>query len=822
MHNVSLGVFEETYDMRNLASKILRWQLVMGLSVALLACTGGESRKDRHLQKGQQFMAAGNFEKARIEFRNALQIAPNDSAARYQNGVVDEKLGNQREAAQFFQSAVDVDADNVQARIALGRIFLLAGGPEQALNAVKPAFEKHSDDAELLAIRAAAEAQLKDHDSALKDAERAVQLAPANEDAVSVLADLYSTGDHSDKASALLEGGIQKNPDTVGLRLQLVRLYINRNQPERAEGPLSDLVRIKPTDMANRIRLAQYYARFNRLDDAERVLRDAIKALPQERDLKLSLVDLLAAHGSRDAAGKQLQDFIAQEPKDYELRFALARFYEQGADYSKAEASYREVIDASGSDGPGINARDRLAQLLSEHGDVTGAEKLLSEVLQKAPRDDDALFLRGTLALQQQDPKSAIADLRSVLRDQPNSSGVIRVLARAHLANGEPALAEETMRRAVDANPGDATPRLDLAQLLIDLGKPEQAKPIIDDLVKQQPNNIDALGAQFKIAVAAKDMASAKTAADAIVSVNPKSWLGYYDQGVIAELQQRQADATRLYAAALDATPNAVDPLQALTSLQVKENHAADALHRLDDLSAHYSQSAFPLNLKGQVLLSQKKPGDAIAAFQGAIQREPKSPIGYRNLAIAQASANGLAAAIATLQGGIDKVVSPEPLEAALAGLYQRNGNTDEAIKVYDDALRRNPQSDAISNNLAMLLIETKSDQPSLQRAKQLASRFANSTNPSYLDTYGWVLFKEGEASSAVPVLETASSKAPGMAEPWYHLGMAQAQTGQAAAAKLSLAHSLQSGRDFEGKDEAKATLDKLDKQLPTEVRSPS
>ena len=98
----------------------------------------------------------------------------------------------------------------------------------------------------------------------------------------------------------------------------------------------------------------------------------------------------------------------------------------------------------------------------------------------------------------------------------------MRTLARAHLANGEPALAEETMRRAVDANPKDAGARLDLAKLLSQLGKPEQAKPIIDELVKQQPDNMEALETQFKVAAATGDKSEAQAAADAMVATHPK------------------------------------------------------------------------------------------------------------------------------------------------------------------------------------------------------------------------------------------------------------------------------------------------------------
>ena len=155
-------------------------------------------------------------------------------------------------------------------------------------------------------------------------------------------------------------------------------------------------------------------------------------------------------------------------------------------------------------------------------------------------------MLRARLALAQNDPKTAIGDLRSVLRDEPNAIPVMLLLARAHLANGEPALAEETLRRAVDANPKDVAVRIDLAQTLVEVGKPDQAIPFIEDVLKQQPNNPDALQTQFKMALSSKDVPAAKSTADTLVASNPKIAVGYLDQGIVAELQQHLPEATRL------------------------------------------------------------------------------------------------------------------------------------------------------------------------------------------------------------------------------------------------------------------------------------
>jgi predicted Zn-dependent protease len=608
----------------------------------------------------------------------------------------------------------------------------------------------------------------------------------------------------------LLGDAIKHNEGTIELRLVLAQLDGSLGKNAEVEALLTQLVTLRPRETAHRLRLAQYYSRLDYPDEAEHVLRDGIKAMPDERIMKTALIDFLAARRSVNIAETELQRFITADPKDYELKFELAQFYLKADDLPKAEAVYQQVIDEAKLQGPGLTARDRYAALRIRQNDIAGAQKLIAEVLAESPRDDDALILRGNLALAQKDPKAAIADLRSVLRDQPNAIGVMRALARAHLANGEPALAEETMRRAVDGNPGDASVRLDLAQLLAELGKPEQAKPVIDELVKLQPGNLQALGTQFKIAMATKDFVTAKSAADGIVATQPKSGLGFYYQGVLADSEKRPADALKLFDTSLKLEPQAAEPLQGAIQALVSLNRTPEALQRLDQQIAQYPKDAFPANVKGDVLLNDKRTADAIAAFKIAIERDPKWWIPYRNLALAQLAAHDTDGGIETMKSGIERASSADALQVDLAGVFERLGRVDEAMSVYEGALKRNPQSDLAANNLAMLLVTYKKDQRSLDRAKTLAARFAGSPNGNYLDTYGWVMYKHGDAATAVAALRDALAKAPQSPVSMYHLGMAQVLAGQKDAARDNLARSLNSGQKFSGMDEAKAALDKL------------
>jgi tetratricopeptide (TPR) repeat protein len=787
--------------------------IVVGAALlSTAACGGAAGRKARHMDKGHAYLAQGNFEKARVEFRNALQIAPNDAEARYENGVVDEKLKNITEAAEFYQGTIDVSPDHLRARTNLARLYLLGGQTPRAADLINPTADKNPNDAEALAVRAAVRSQQQDVAGALADATRAVQLDPANEDAVATLAGIYNVKNDFEKAQAVLESGIKVIPGTVDLRLALAELYARQNKPADAERLLLELVRLEPKEKSHRIRLSQYYARLDQIDAAETVLRQAIKDLPGDASLKVSLVEFLSVRRGPEAAEKEIKGMIAADPKSSEIKFMLAKLYEGTHRTPQAEAVYQEVIDHDKLDPAALSARNRLAALKLQHSDEPAARKLVDEVLAKSPRDNDALILRGNLELANKEPKAAIADLRAVLRDQPNSIPVQRTLARAHLANGEPAIAEETMRRAVDENPTDVPLRLDLAQLLTQLGKPDQAKPILQDLVKGQPDNVAALDALFRVSSMTKDLVTAKSAAEAIVATQPKAAAGYLYEGMLAEEAKHPDEALRLYGVAAGLAPESPEPLKAEVQLLVAQKHVSDALKRLDDAAAKSPTKGFPLSMKGQLLLLQGRVSEAQEAYKSAVACEPKWWESYRGLAEAQLASKDEAGAIATMRNAEKVVDRPDAMGIELAEMLQRLGKPDEAIGEYEALIGRYPRSEVAANNLAMLLATYKNDAISLDRAKTLSARFADSPNPSYLDTYGWVLYKHGEASASVPVLERVVKRTPQSVVALYHLGMAQSQAGSTAQARDNLSRAVGSGVNFAGLDEAKATLDRLAK----------
>jgi tetratricopeptide (TPR) repeat protein len=789
--------------------------LAVLMAILVGGCGGAHSRYTSHLERGKHYLAQENLDKAGVEFRNALQIEPKDADALYFNGRVAELRRNVPEAVGLYQAAIDSRPDFEVARASLGKVLVLVGATKRALEVIEPGLTQHPDSADLLAVRAVARHQMKDDTAARADAERAVQIAPANENAIAALAALYTDSGERDRAVSLVGGAVRQAPSSADLRGILASLYLAAGQPQKAEEQMRAVIQLKPRELGLRIQLAMHFARAHDLDGAQKVLEEAVRDYAQGKDhsradaARLALVDFVSAQRSRADGEKLLRGFIAAEPGNADLRFGLGALLQRTGALDDAIATYREVIKRESTGAQGLTARDRIAAIQLSQGHVDEANQLIDEVLRKSPRDDDALLMRANIELRRKDPTSAIADLRIVTRDQPGSLLAHRTLARAYLDKGQPGLAEEAYRAAMQAAPGDLDVQIEFAQFLTQTDRAPQAATLLERAVSRLPQNAAAREGLVRAYLAKGDLPAARAAADQLKAHHPDIAAGFYWSGSIAAQQQRLADSQADLERALALQPGSVDALTLLSRVEVARGSAPAAIARVQAAIASNPGKAALVNLLGELYLQQKDVGHASEAFGRASTLDPQAWLPHRNLAVAHSAANDPAQAIAEYEKAVQLApAEPRPV-VELTELYEKQGRIDAAIARYD-ALYRNSSSGVqqlAANNLAMLLATYRTDKASLDRARDLTSGFATSNDSSLLDTNGWVRFKRREYQDAVAVLQRAVERAPDAKVIRYHLGMAELQLGHRDRALSNLESALTGPGTFTGADEARVAL---------------
>jgi tetratricopeptide (TPR) repeat protein len=782
------------------------------VSMVLVAgCGGADARRVGHMAKGNEYFASENYDKARVEFQNVLQIAPNDAEARFMVGRISEKLGNLREAANAYQGAIDVDPDHVPAVANLGRMYVFAGAPERALETIKTAIEKNPKDPELLTVRGAARIQQQDREGALADAQAAVAVAPNNENAVALLASIHRQSGELKLAAEVIQGALKANPKSVDLRQVLAAIYSEAREPELAEQQMRDVVALRPEQRALRYQLALFLARNNKIEAAEKVFEEAIAQEPDAVEPRLAYIEFLAAQGAADRAEKTLRGYISKYPQELDLQLGLGALQQREGRNDAAIATYEALIAADERDRPAsLAARNRIAAIRLAAGRSDDASKLVDEVLKLNARDNDALVLRSNILLARGDAAGAIADLRTVLRDQPTAVPLLRSLARAHIANDEPALAEENLRAAREVAPADVQVRLDLAQLLAQTGRAAQAVTLLEETVLASPDDPAAREMLVKAYISNSDLDQALKAAEDLKLLQPRAAAGFYLAGLIARGQNRIDDADREFRAALERQPDAPDVMMAWSSVQVTRGRTGDAIGAVQAAVERNPGATALQNLLGELYLQSKNYPRAITTLEGVIAADRTSWIAHRNLALAHIASGDAKRGEAAYVRGIEQAGQPFALVSDLAVIYERQKRPDEAIALYEAFFRTNPRVDAAANNLAMLLVTYRRDAASLDRARDLTAGFASSTVGAFLDTYGWVRLQRGETQDALAALERAAQLVPESRVVRYHLAMAQKAAGQKDRALQNLEQALEGTSGFAGAEQARLALQEL------------
>lgn len=798
----------------NHKSFIVKTIVLLLTALVITGCGGAESRKAKYLAKGKAYIEEKNYDKAKIEIKNALQIDPKHAEGYYLMGIVEEARQNWPQAFGNFGKAVELDPAHLDAKSRFGRLQLMAGKPDEAVklaDAILASDPKHFGGRTL---KAAIMARKDDDAGAIRETSSVISEAPGNVEAVGLLASIYMKIKKPDMAIETLQKSIEANPDNIPLRMQLVNVYgTDRKYLDKIEPVIQKIISLDPENLSYRRSLALFYTQTEQMDKAEKALRDTVQLKPDDADRYLLLAEFLATRKSVAAAETELQAAIKEYPESYQLYFGLVRIYETIEAYDKIAQVYRDVIESDGTGKDGLHARNKLAELLLlKLGKRSEAEKLTEEVLKENPKNNDALINRARLALSKADPETAITALREVMRDQPGSVIASGLLASAHMQKKEPQLAREALVKAVETNPGNVQARLAYAQFMAQNKDTDGALKIMAEALKAAPDNLDVLLARMELLAAKQDMKGAQSAIAAIKEKHPGLPVGYYHMGRYHASQKRYDEAVREFELALgkSGAKDSFQVLSSIASVRIAQGKPDLALGRMQELLKTEQNHPFAHELMAEVYITKKQYDEAEKSLHAAIKNNPKWNVPYRNLANLYMVRGDTRAAAEIYQKGLEAIPDDAQLLFHIAEMYERTRDFDKAVVTYERMLTKDPESNLARNNLASLLTDQKSDAASLKRARELVLGFETQSQPAFRDTLGWVHHKSGETDKAIEILKEVVKQAPNVPIFRYHLGMAYHKQGNMAEAKVHLAKAVDVKDEYPGLVEARETLKKI------------
>jgi len=788
---------------------ILRNLGIAVLTAGLVACNGADERKAKYKEEGKRYLEAGDYDKAALAFKNVQQIDPKDWENHYLVGEVLSKQGKIEPAFREFSLVVNQAVSNVMAKIRVGQLQLLSHNPDEAEKLVNEALAKQPENVEALVLKAGVLSVRNDNDAAITIIEKARQLAPDDVSATLMLASIYARLEKTEKAIEILKEALKKTPDNIPLLTMLGGTYTRNNMLVEAEDILATIIKVKP-EAQNYKTLALFQVGTKQLDKAEATLRDAVQKLPDSEAAKSTLIDFLVEKRNPDLAIAELLPMVEKNPEAYDLKFKLAGLQIAKNDVPSAELTLKEIIEQNQLGPNGIKARDRLATIYALTKREDESKALVKQVLEANPRDGDGLTLRGQFNLQEGKISEAIADFRSVLVDQPNNVGVLKMLATTHLRNNEDSLARENLEKVVSLTPKDEDSRLELASLYLKAGQKDQAKQQVDYLLKNNPKSLKGLEALFKVDVAEKQWDKAQEIAKQVQQLNGKDATGYYMSGLAYEAANKLEASIDAFQQALTKKPDAVEPLEELIKVHMFLKQPDKAVAKLQQIVKQQPDHIIAYNLMGGVYLNEQKYPEAKASFLKALEVKPDWFAPYRSLAVVELVQKNKPEAVNVLLKGIDKTKGSLELVSDLARVYQHDGENDKVLALYEDSYKNHPDSYVAINNLASFLSDYSTKPADLERAAKLAEPLGKINNPALMDTVGWIAYKQGNYEKAKEMMLKVLDQQPNSVVTQYHLGMIYYKLGEKTKSAEYLEKVVDDKLAYPGKDEAKATLKKI------------
>jgi tetratricopeptide (TPR) repeat protein len=586
-----------------------------------------------------------------------------------------------------------------------------------------------------------------------------------------VLAKLAADEGRYDEALTRIDRVIEKDPGNSVLLFEKAMFLLDSGRIDRGEGELRRLVGTAPDfydaqRVLGRVLLDRAGNDRSKLEEALKHLHAAFNVNPDDLSTGVTVSQLLVATGKTAEAERVLAQLVERAPDQRVLNF-------------------------------------NYAQVLTKLGRGDQSKQYLEKAVLLDPTFGPAVLQLVDIYQKENEWTKAAGALQPLIDLDPVNVELQRQQAYFYLRGGLPDRARTAFKALVDIDPKDSRSLFYLAEALNDLEQYAEAEKLYRRLLEESPNEPELLASFGLTEIGQKKLDEAERTFKSLLALpevpdNLKTLA--QTQLALIELQRNHYDAAIAAAKSVFIFRDKPNPQAINIALEAlrKQQHFAEAAAMLEPLVDRFGADPF-VNARYVEMLQrsgEKEKARAAAATQ--------AKFGTRNV-IATAEAyiqtGDYDIAIALVSDALKSKPDDLDLQFELGSANERAGNTKGAERAFLTILERNPEHAATLNYLGYMWADSNVN---LDRAAEMLVRAVKQDprNGAYVDSLGWVYYRQGKLDLAEKYLTDASRLLPRDATVHEHLADVLAKRGQHQRA-LEL-YRLALSLDPETKDGAK------------------
>lgn len=401
-----------------------------------------------------------------------------------------------------------------------------------------------------------------------------------------------------------------------------------------------------------------------------------------------------------------------------------------------------------------------LNRMLARSPDRPAVSRLVDQVTEPFLRLPEANYARAVAANSAGFPARALDEVQRALDLRPDWD-LAALLQAQLLARESNAAAVAALERFVARNPGARDVRLHLARALIGETRYADARSHFDALLRETPDNTEALFPAAILALQMNDLARADALLRRLLVLEfpDKSVVRYY-LGQIAE-QRQQVDAAIAYYQAVGVGDQYLSAQLRAARLLGERGQADDALSQLRAATPRNAQERAQLvAAEAQILRDAKRTQEAFALVSAELAKQPADPeLLYETALLAEKLGR-----VDLLEKHLRRLIELKPDSASAYNALgysfaDRNLRLGEARTLIEKALSLSPEDPFILDSLGWVLYR----QGDLAGARAtLEKAFALRADPEIAAHLGEVLWKLDRRDDASRLWRDAQQRSPG------------------------------------------------------------